>query len=286
MSQNISLWGASYSNVPSVTLPKTGGGTASFTDVTDTTATASDVASGKYFYTAAGAKVQGSIATKTASDLSANGKTVTVPAGYYASQATKDVATGTAGTPTATKGTVSNHSVSVTPSVTNTSGYITGSTKTGTAVTVSASELVSGNKAITSNGTNIDVANYSTCSVSVAGTPNVTRTYFNNPASGAARTSISFTDLGGEPAAFALRFGGNLSRNSQNKYYYILCITYDGTYTEGTFWRQDTGAVFTDTTHYSYTYSNGTLTVSSSGSRTGGDGGSFCNGTYYLTYIY
>lgn len=51
---------------------------------------------------------------------------------------------GTAGTPTATKGTVSNHSVSVTPSVTNTTGYITGSTKTGTAVTVSASELVSG----------------------------------------------------------------------------------------------------------------------------------------------
>lgn len=59
MSQNISLWGASYSNVPSVTLPKTGGGTASFTDVTDTTATASDVASGKYFYTAAGVKTQG-----------------------------------------------------------------------------------------------------------------------------------------------------------------------------------------------------------------------------------
>lgn len=74
---------------------------------------------------------------------------------------------GTAGTPTATKGTVSNHSVSVTPSVTNTTGYITGSTKTGTAVSVSASELVSGNKEITANGTNIDVANYSTVSVAV-----------------------------------------------------------------------------------------------------------------------
>lgn len=74
---------------------------------------------------------------------------------------------GTAGTPTATKGTVSNHSVTITPSVTNTTGYITGSTKTGTAVTVSASELVSGNKEITANGTNIDVADYSTVSVSV-----------------------------------------------------------------------------------------------------------------------
>lgn len=75
--------------------------------------------------------------------------------------------TGTAGTPTATKGTVSNHSVSVTPSVTNTTGYITGSTKTGTAVTVTASELVSGDKSITANGTNIDVANYATVSVAV-----------------------------------------------------------------------------------------------------------------------
>ena len=59
MSQNITLWGASYPSVPSVTLPKTGGGTASFTDVSDTTAAASDVASGKYFYTAAGVRTQG-----------------------------------------------------------------------------------------------------------------------------------------------------------------------------------------------------------------------------------
>ena len=59
MAQNITLLGASYSDVPAVTLPKTGGGTASFTDVTDTTAAASDVASGKYFYTAAGVRTQG-----------------------------------------------------------------------------------------------------------------------------------------------------------------------------------------------------------------------------------
>lgn len=59
MAQNITLLGASYSDVPSVLLPKTGGGTASFTDVTDTTAAASDVASGKYFYTSAGVRTQG-----------------------------------------------------------------------------------------------------------------------------------------------------------------------------------------------------------------------------------
>ena len=59
MAQNITLMGASYSDVPAVTLPKTGGGTASFTDVTDTTAAASDVASGTYFYTSAGVRTQG-----------------------------------------------------------------------------------------------------------------------------------------------------------------------------------------------------------------------------------
>ena len=59
MAQNITLLGASYSDVPAVALPKTGGGSASFTDVTDTTASASDVASGKYFYTSAGVRTQG-----------------------------------------------------------------------------------------------------------------------------------------------------------------------------------------------------------------------------------
>ena len=73
---------------------------------------------------------------------------------------------GTAGTPTATKGTVSNHQVSVTPSVTNTTGYITGSTKTGTAVTVTASELVSGSETKTANGT-YDVTNLASLVVAV-----------------------------------------------------------------------------------------------------------------------
>ena len=71
---------------------------------------------------------------------------------------------GTAGTPTATKGTVNNHSISVTPSVTNVTGYITGGTKTGTAVSVSASELVSGTYSVTSSGTK-DVTNYASASV-------------------------------------------------------------------------------------------------------------------------
>jgi len=78
------------------------------------------------------------------------------------------VGAGTEGTPTATKGTVSNHSVTVTPSVTNAEGWITGSTKTGTAVTVSASELVSGSQNITTNNT-YDVTNLASVVVNVAG---------------------------------------------------------------------------------------------------------------------
>lgn len=116
-------------------------------------------------------KVTVNVPTGTArdsSDLTVSGATVNVPAGLYSSAASKSVASGTAGTPTASKSAVSNHSVTVTPSVTNTEGYITGGTKTGTGVKVSASELVSGNKAITPSETaqsGIDVTNFKTASV-------------------------------------------------------------------------------------------------------------------------
>ena len=105
---------------------------------------------------------------RDADDLTASGATVTAPAGYYEEVASKSVATGSAGTPTASKGTVSNHSISVTPSVTNTTGYITGGTKSGTAVTVSASELVSGTLSVTTNGTK-DVTNYASINVNISG---------------------------------------------------------------------------------------------------------------------
>ena len=141
--------------------------TYTYYETADADAVASSVPNGKIFYTSTGRAV-GSATARSASDLSVSGATVTVPAGFYSSQATKSVASGTAGTPTATKGTVSNHSISVTPSVTNTTGYITGSTKTGTAVTVSASELVSGSETKTSNGT-YDVTNLASLVVNVSG---------------------------------------------------------------------------------------------------------------------
>ena len=67
MAKNITFLGASYSDVPAVTLPQTGGGTARFTDTSPTTATDSDVASGKIYI-----KADGSQSTGTASGGSSN----------------------------------------------------------------------------------------------------------------------------------------------------------------------------------------------------------------------
>lgn len=95
---------------------------------------------------------------------------IVVAAGKYTTGDVKVAAvpSGTAGTPTATKGTVVNNSVTITPSVTNMTGYITGGTKTGESVTVSASELVSGSQSITENST-YDVTNLEQVIVNVAG---------------------------------------------------------------------------------------------------------------------
>ena len=78
----------------------------------------------------------------------------------------------------------------MTPSVTNTTGYITGGTVSGTAVTVSASELVSGTKSISANGTNIDVTNYAAVDVAVGGSGYVTQ---------AADGSVTFSATDGPP---------------------------------------------------------------------------------------
>ena len=121
------------------------------------------------------------ITRRDSTDLTASGATVSVPSGYYASNASKSVSSGTEGTPTATKGSVSNHAVTVTPSVTNTAGYISGGTKTGTGVSVSALELVSGTYTVDSSGTK-DVTNYASASVpsGTAGTPSASKGTVSN----------------------------------------------------------------------------------------------------------
>lgn len=168
---------------PTISISNTGliESSVSATEAITPTVSAGYVSSGTAGNVTASGYANTQLTVKTSSDLTASGATVTAPAGYYTASASKSVASGTAGTPIATKGTVSNHAIAVTPSVTNTTGYITGGTKTGTAVSVSASEVTSGNKSITSNGTNIDVTNYATVSVAVPGSSpaleTITKTY-------------------------------------------------------------------------------------------------------------
>ena len=112
MAQNIVINGVTYSNVPSVKIPKSGsgGGTAEFHDTSDATlASGGSMLSGVTAYSK-GTKYTGSIPTKTSANLTASGATVTAPAGYYAEAASKSVASGTAKTPATT--------ISATPTIT------------------------------------------------------------------------------------------------------------------------------------------------------------------------
>ena len=120
------------------------------------------------------------------------------------SEVTVALPAGTAGTPTATKGTVSNHSVSVTPSVTNTAGMIPGGTINGTAVTVSASELVSGSETKTANGT-YDVTNLASLIVNVSGgASNVATGAFKGTTTGAAMDVTLNYSGSGHPVAILI----------------------------------------------------------------------------------
>lgn len=65
MAQNITWLGNQYGDVPFVSLPKTGGGTALFTDVTPTTATAQDVLGGKIFFLSDGTQIVGTTSFST-----------------------------------------------------------------------------------------------------------------------------------------------------------------------------------------------------------------------------
>lgn len=86
---------------------------------------ASDLLSGKQLIDGDGNVVTGTIPTKTASNLTASGATVTVPSGYYASNVTKSVATATQATPSISV----NSNGLIIATATQTAGYVSAGTK-------------------------------------------------------------------------------------------------------------------------------------------------------------
>lgn len=83
MAQNVVINGVTYQSVPSVSIPKTGGGTATFWDTTGATAAAGDVLTGKSAFGASGS-VNGSMANNgtLSGSISTKAGTYSIPSGY------------------------------------------------------------------------------------------------------------------------------------------------------------------------------------------------------------
>ena len=149
MAQNVVIRSVTYQNVPSVEIPKSGGGgNAVFIDTSDATLNnASKLPSGVTAY-ANGTKYTGTAAENDSSDLTVSGATVTVPAGYYSSSASGTVASGSA-TPassiSATGASVSTgtNTLTLSKSVSNTpqvsAGYVASGTAGNSSVSLTAS---------------------------------------------------------------------------------------------------------------------------------------------------
>lgn len=181
MARYITWLGQSYSAVPYIELPATGGGTARFDDASVTTATASDVASGKVFLAA--------------------------------------------------------------------DGTVTTGTNSG------------GGGALNFGTKNATASNYP--------------------------TSLSFAGLSGEPKAFVVRADLQISSSGSTTYYYIVEVAAFGDTVNGTCFRiGSTRRTYNIDSGYSWSYSNGTLTITSSASSRSASPGAFYSGSYELLYAY
>lgn len=168
MAKNVVINGVTYQSVPSVQIPLSGAsGNAEFFDTSDATLNSGGkMLSGNTAY-ANGVKYTGSIATKTGTDITASGDTVTVPAGYYASQQTKAVASGSATGPATVSGSSASVStgtntltlsktVSITPVVS--AGYVASGTAANASVSLTASVTTKAAATITPSTSNQEIA--------------------------------------------------------------------------------------------------------------------------------
>ena len=83
MAQNVVINSVTYSNVPEVDIPKSGGGTAKFYDTSTANIGQGDVLTGKTAFGSSGS-VSGSMANNgdTSGTIGAKAGTVSIPAGY------------------------------------------------------------------------------------------------------------------------------------------------------------------------------------------------------------
>lgn len=83
MAQNVIINGVTYSSVPEVDIPKSGGGTAKFFDTSSADLTAENLLTGKTAFGPSGS-VSGSMANNgsTSGTIGTKAGTVTIPAGY------------------------------------------------------------------------------------------------------------------------------------------------------------------------------------------------------------
>lgn len=140
-----------------------------------------------------------------------------------------------------------------------------------------------GSQTYTENGT-YDVTGLAEAVVNVAGGESATvATVTATPSSNA--TSLAFT-VAGEPKAFAVMTGAQITLASTR---YVMAVMSNGTTTYGVYGYKGSGGgssayCYYSASYFSFTYSNGTLTVKSSSST---NGGYFKSGTSYrLIYVY
>ena len=83
MAQNVVINGVTYSDVPEVDIPKSGGGTAKFYDASTADAAQGDILSGKKAFGSSG-EITGSMANNgaTGGTIGTKAGTVQIPAGY------------------------------------------------------------------------------------------------------------------------------------------------------------------------------------------------------------
>ncbi|MBQ6765341.1 MAG: hypothetical protein IJP45_09200 [Paludibacteraceae bacterium] len=185
MAQDVVIRSVTYQDVPSVEIPLSGGGgNAVFVDTSDATlADAGNLPLGVTAY-ADGVKFTGTASENDSSDLTVSGATVTVPAGFYGSQASASVSSGSATAPSTISGTSASVStgtntitlsktVSVTPTVS--AGYVASGTAGNSDVSLTASVTTKAAATITPGTSNQTIASgtYLTGTQTIAGDANL-----------------------------------------------------------------------------------------------------------------